>query len=79
VSRNAGTYLCNYAYWRALEAAAQTGGPRIVVLVHIPPISIRAKPRHARRIRRSLASMTRAGEALLVAVLATLRASGRRA
>jgi len=33
-SRNAGFYLCNYAYWRALDAAARAGGPRLVVFVH---------------------------------------------
>ncbi len=45
VSRNAGAYLCNYAYWRALEAAAQAEGPRLVVLVHIPPPPTKARPR----------------------------------
>jgi pyroglutamyl-peptidase len=36
-SRNAGTYLCNYVYWRALEAAARPDGPGLVVFVHVPP------------------------------------------
>jgi len=39
-SRNAGTYVCNYLYWRALEAAAQPGGPGCVVFVHLPPIRL---------------------------------------
>lgn len=37
-SRNAGTYLCNFAYWRALDAADRDGGPRLVVFVHVPPL-----------------------------------------
>ncbi|WP_170145841.1 pyroglutamyl-peptidase I [Rhodoplanes elegans] len=38
LSRNAGGYLCNYAYWRALDAAQVPGGPRLVVFVHVPPL-----------------------------------------
>jgi pyroglutamyl-peptidase len=37
-SRNAGTYLCNYVYWRGLEAAAAPDGPGLVIFVHVPPI-----------------------------------------
>jgi pyroglutamyl-peptidase len=37
LSRNAGGYLCNFAYWRALDAAARPHGPRRVVFVHVPP------------------------------------------
>jgi pyroglutamyl-peptidase len=35
VSRDAGRYLCNYLYWRALEWAAQPAGPGIVLFVHV--------------------------------------------
>ena len=44
-SRNAGSYLCNYAYWRGLEAAGRTDGPAVVVFVHLPPVSIKAVPK----------------------------------
>jgi pyroglutamyl-peptidase len=82
VSRNAGTYLCNYAYWRALEAAQQPDGPRLVVFVHIPPPR-KFRPRSrgrggkvAARLRSTkfttLADLTRAAEAILVAVKAEL-------
>jgi pyroglutamyl-peptidase len=76
VSRNAGAYLCNYAYWRALEAAARPGGPRLVVLVHIPPLEMKALPRRAgeqqqaRQRMHSLANLTRTAEAILIAVRA---------
>jgi pyroglutamyl-peptidase len=36
-SRNAGAYLCNYVYWRALEAAAGPDGPGQVIFIHVPP------------------------------------------
>jgi pyroglutamyl-peptidase len=43
-SRNAGSYLCNYIYWRGLEAAARPDGPTIVIFVHVPPLGLK-KPR----------------------------------
>lgn len=79
VSRNAGAYLCNYAYWRAVEAAAQTGVPRFVAFVHVPPLRMKALPRRAVRHPHSLAQLTRGGEAILLAIPAILRGSTRRA
>jgi pyroglutamyl-peptidase len=38
LSRDAGRYLCNYAYWRALERAPET--PTLVQFVHIPYIKL---------------------------------------
>jgi pyroglutamyl-peptidase len=43
LSRDAGAYLCNYAYWRALQHAR--GGRPLVQFVHIPWVS--AFPRRA--------------------------------
>ncbi|HEY4735826.1 MAG TPA: pyroglutamyl-peptidase I, partial [Xanthobacteraceae bacterium] len=37
LSRDAGAYLCNYAYWRALESVR--GGRPLVQFVHIPWVS----------------------------------------
>jgi len=42
-SHNAGSYLCNYAYWRGLKAAARPDGPQVVVFVHIPPVGIKSR------------------------------------
>jgi pyroglutamyl-peptidase len=70
LSRDAGRYLCNYAYWRALERAG-VGRP-LIQFIHIPPI--RFNPR--RRIeRRSLSfrQLVAAAEALLVALIAASR------
>jgi len=51
-SRNAGTYLCNYIYWRALEATARPGGPRFVIFVHLPPIGLTRRPKRRLQNRR---------------------------
>ena len=55
-SRNAGAYLCNYVYWRALEAAARPEGPGLVVFVHVPPVGLKELPKKLfKRPRRRLA------------------------
>jgi pyroglutamyl-peptidase len=72
VSRDAGTYLCNYAYWRALSAAPD--GRPLVLFVHIPLVPMTARPR--RRLKRrpvTLAQIIGAGENLLIAVAAAAR------
>lgn len=38
LSLNAGDYLCNYLYWRALESAIRPGGPNRAVFIHVPPL-----------------------------------------
>jgi pyroglutamyl-peptidase len=38
LSDDAGSYLCNYLCWRAGEAAASSGGPRLVAFVHVPNV-----------------------------------------
>src|ERR1700739_1476846 len=35
-SRDAGSYLCNYLSWRAIEATQQDGGTRLAAFIHIP-------------------------------------------
>jgi pyroglutamyl-peptidase len=63
LSHDAGRYLCNALFWRALEAAIQRGGPRVVAFVHVPRL----------RPGLTIADLTRAGEAILLAVLAAAR------
>jgi pyroglutamyl-peptidase len=68
LSRDAGRYLCNYSYWRALERS----GGSLVQFVHIP--SARLTPRrHSKRPLPSLAALTDTAEALLIALLAASR------
>jgi pyroglutamyl-peptidase len=72
LSRDAGRYLCNYAYWRALERTA--GSEILVQFVHIP--LVRRAPvlrRGAHHRRPSLADLVRAGEAILIALAAARR------
>jgi len=71
LSRDAGRYLCNYAYWQALQ---HTRGRRpLVAFVHIP--QIRVAPRRVRGKRRlpSFAQLRDAAEALLIALIAASR------
>ena len=75
-SRNAGTYLCNYVYWRGLEAARAPRGPGIVAFVHVPPIPLKARPAGRRQRSYQLADLVRAGEAILLAMTALARARG---
>jgi pyroglutamyl-peptidase len=74
LSRNAGRYLCNALYWRALEALAQPGGPKLAVFIHVP--KVRRYPIPGARLRGrsvSMADLCRAGEAILLATLAAAR------
>ena len=38
-SRDAGSYLCNYLSWRAIEAVDAGNGPRLAAFIHIPPLA----------------------------------------
>jgi pyroglutamyl-peptidase len=73
-SRNAGSYLCNYIYWRALESARVPGGPRLVAFVHVPPVPHKARPTSAKRRRvYRMSDLVRASEAILIAMAALAR------
>jgi pyroglutamyl-peptidase len=64
LSRDAGSYLCNYLCWRALEAARAGRGPRHAAFVHVPPVA----PGPA-----TTAGLAKAGEALLLQIAALAR------
>jgi pyroglutamyl-peptidase len=59
LSRDAGCYLCNALFWRALE----TNGPRVVAFVHVPPL----------KGSLTLPDLVRAGEAIMLVVLSAAR------
>jgi pyroglutamyl-peptidase len=68
LSRDAGNYLCNYVYWRALEAAALPKGPWRVVFIHVPRVTPSARRRRsATQPRFTFAQFLRVGEAILAA------------
>ena len=71
LSCDAGRYLCNYVYWRALEQARDKA---LVQFVHIPAVN--NKPRHRSRRKRktpSFAQLLNGAEALLIALVAASR------
>jgi pyroglutamyl-peptidase len=71
LSRDAGSYLCNYLCWRASEAAVARGSPRLVAFVHVP--NVRPAATLASRGRRgapaTFGDLVRAGEALVAAAV----------
>jgi len=69
LSRHAGTYLCNYGYWRALEAAAKPNGPTVVVFVHVPNIRRRLR-RSASSTAPTLGQLLQAAQAIVIAATA---------
>ena len=72
LSRDAGRYLCNYAYWRALERAR--GGRPLVQFVHIPPVRLNPRRAAANGHRgSSFPPLVAAAEALLIALMAASR------
>jgi pyroglutamyl-peptidase len=71
LSRDAGSYLCNYVYWRALE---QVRGTRpLVQFVHIPPVGTKPRPRRRSSRPPTLAQLLKAAEAVLIALIAASR------
>ena len=66
-SLSAGSYLCNYLSWRAVEATDTANGPRLAAFVHVPLV-----PRdsaHRRTPAISFEQLVDAGEALLVEMI----------
>jgi len=72
LSRDAGRYLCNYAYWRALERARD--GRPLVQFIHIPLLRRHPQPMRPSKYRLlSPAQLLTAAENLLVALVAARR------
>jgi pyroglutamyl-peptidase len=61
LSRDAGSYLCNYLCWRATQATKS--GPRYAAFVHVPPIARKALRRGTSNLRS--ASLERAATSIL--------------
>ena len=73
LSPDAGRYLCNYACWRAAEAVAAPGGPRLAAFVHVPLVRRVPRPRRSGRRRWLHDDLARAGTAMLMALAAAAR------
>jgi pyroglutamyl-peptidase len=78
LSRDAGRYLCNYLYWRGLEAAGHPDGPRIIVFVHIPNVRRKAARKGGKRRNFFQRDVATTGEAILLALIPALNRDGSR-
>jgi len=73
-SRDAGSYLCNYLSWRAIEATRAKNGPALAAFVHVPPVprdtSVQRKGNAGRITQEHLVD---AGEAVLMEMVRLTR------
>jgi pyroglutamyl-peptidase len=74
-SRDAGSYLCNYLSWRAIEAVNADSGPRLAAFVHIPPLARGGAVRRKGFPRITLEELVDAGEAMLLEMVKLARRS----
>jgi pyroglutamyl-peptidase len=77
-SRDAGSYLCNYLSWRAIEATCGDSGPRLAAFVHVPPLARGAESRRKGATHRvTLEELVDAGEAMLLEMVRLTRQAAR--
>jgi pyroglutamyl-peptidase len=66
-SRDAGSYLCNYLSWRAIEAVNGDNDPHLAAFVHVPLVARSGLPRHKGAAHRvTPEELVDAGEAMLL-------------
>ena len=76
-SRDAGSYLCNYLSWRAIEAAGTDDHLRLASFVHIPPLARGGALRRKGNARITLEELVDAGEAMLLEMVVLARQAVR--
>jgi pyroglutamyl-peptidase len=77
-SRDAGSYLCNYLSWRAIEATCGDQGPRLAAFVHVPPLARDgSRQRKSAAHRVTLEELVDAGEAMLLEMVRLTRRAVR--
>jgi pyroglutamyl-peptidase len=74
-SRDAGSYLCNYLSWRAIEAVDAANGPRLAAFIHIPLLARSGSVRRKGSPRITLDELVDAGEAMLLEMVRLARRS----
>jgi pyroglutamyl-peptidase len=62
-SRDAGSYLCNYLSWRAIEATQREDGPHLAAFIHVPLLARDGTARIPGGV--TLETLVDAGEAML--------------
>lgn len=76
-SRDAGSYLCNYLSWRAIEATGGDNGPALAAFVHVPLLARHAESRRKGAAPRvTLEQLVDAGEAMLLEMVRLARRAG---
>jgi pyroglutamyl-peptidase len=76
-SRDAGSYLCNYLSWRAIEACGDSG-PRLAAFVHVPLLARGTESRRKGASPRiTLEELVDAGEAMLLELARLARTAVR--
>jgi pyroglutamyl-peptidase len=78
LSRNAGSYLCNYLSWRAIEAVNAGSGPRLAAFIHVPLLARDSASRPRGRSRLTLEELVDAGEAMLMEMVKLTRKLSRK-
>jgi pyroglutamyl-peptidase len=77
-SRDAGSYLCNYLSWRAIETVNTGDGPRLATFVHVPLLARGgASQRKDAAHRVTLEGLVDAGEAMLLEMVRLTRQAVR--
>jgi pyroglutamyl-peptidase len=77
-SRDAGSYLCNYLSWRAIEAGGAGNGPRLAAFIHVPMIARDGASRRKTAAHRvTLEELVDAGEAMLLEMVRLTRRATR--
>jgi pyroglutamyl-peptidase len=77
-SRDAGSYLCNYLSWRAIEATGGDSGLCLAAFVHVPPLARGAESRRKNATHRvTLEELVDAGEAMLLEMVRLTRQAVR--
>jgi pyroglutamyl-peptidase len=76
-SRDAGSYLCNYLSWRAIEAVNKGGNLRVASFVHIPLLSRDGAARRKSMPGITLDQLVDAGEAMLLEMVRLARQGAR--
>jgi pyroglutamyl-peptidase len=72
-SYDAGSYLCNYLSWRAIEAVSKGDGLRLASFVHVPLIARGENSRRKGMPRITLEDLVDAGEAVLMEMVRLTR------
>jgi pyroglutamyl-peptidase len=76
-SRDAGSYLCNYLSWRAIEAAGTDDHLRLASFVHIPPLARNGAAARKGAARITLEELVDAAEAMLMELVSLTRQAVR--